>query len=60
MESVPGAVATGYSANRIEFAGNLTRSLPLPVLTSSSKLGHYQPAVVRVVIPVEQVFNDPN
>ena len=37
MESVPGAVATGSRLiATIEIAGTLTRSLPLPVLTSSS------------------------
>jgi hypothetical protein len=36
--------------NKIKLTGNLTRSLPLPVLTSSVKLGHYrsqQPPATR-------------
>src|SRR6184192_599322 len=37
MESVPGAVATGSKPIAIiEIGGIVTRSLPLPVLTSSS------------------------
>jgi hypothetical protein len=37
MESVPGAVATGSKPTAIiEIAGNVARSLSLPVLTSSS------------------------
>ena len=39
MESVPGAVATGYPWIATgEIAGARTRSLPLSVLTSSSKV----------------------
>ena len=38
MESVPGAIATGSQLiARIEIARMVTRSLPLPVLTSFSK-----------------------
>src|SRR5256886_13065704 len=47
MQSVPRAVATGSPPiARIEIARTVTRSLPLSVLTSSSKLGHY-PLVER-------------
>ena len=35
MESVPGAVATGSPIASVEFRKRTTRSLPLPVLTSS-------------------------
>src|SRR5713101_444395 len=43
MQSVPGAVATGSEQiARIETVRVVTRSLPLPVLTSSSKLRPYQ------------------
>src|SRR5882672_3280447 len=42
MESVPGAVATGsLLPTKLSLFTSLTRSLPLPVLTSSLKLGHY-------------------
>jgi hypothetical protein len=41
MESVPGAVATGSQLNMIQDRDHETRSLPLPVLTSSSKSGHH-------------------
>jgi hypothetical protein len=41
MKSVPGAVATGSQASKVEYAESVTRSLPLPVLTSLLKLGHY-------------------
>src|SRR5436190_22597116 len=47
MQSVPRAVATGSPPIAgIEIARTVTRSLPLSVLTSSSKLGHY-PLVER-------------
>ena len=41
MRSVPGAVATGSNSATVEIWLRLTRSLPLPVLTSLSKLRHY-------------------
>jgi len=36
MESVPGAVATGPQLEQESSCHDVTRSLPLPVLTSSS------------------------
>src|SRR5258706_4452833 len=42
IESVPGAIATGSQLTpEIGVDAALTRSLPLPVLTSSIKLRHY-------------------
>src|SRR5438552_14431535 len=44
VESVPGAVATGSQRiARIQIAGVVTRSLPLPVLTSSIEVGTLTP-----------------
>ena len=53
MESVPGAVATGLA-----LACTTTRSLPLPVLTSSPKVGsiHSERSIPNLQFPKHNVF----
>src|SRR5438552_5930399 len=57
MESVPGAVATGSQRiARTTFAGIVTRSLPLPVLTSFHKVGSLTPRAESIGTTMRRRF----